>query len=125
MLTNFVTNAVKYSPGNICLSAALDDTGDEVLLTVSDEGDGVSPDFVAHLFERFTQAEQTDGARTGAGFGLYLCRLLAEANHGQVWYEDVVPHGSRFVLRLPCVQRSAQTAGSLNLMNGEPSPLST
>ncbi|GGM97001.1 hypothetical protein GCM10010109_00620 [Actinoplanes campanulatus] len=121
VLTNFVTNAVKYSPGDIRLSAALDDTGNDILFAVSDEGDGVPPDFVAHLFDRFTQVGQT-GPRTGAGFGLYLSKLLAEANHGQVWYEAVVPHGSRFVLRLPRAQQSSQTAASLDLMNGEPPP---
>jgi signal transduction histidine kinase len=104
VLTNFVTNAVKYSPGAIHLAASLDVTGTEVRFAVSDEGKGVPPDFVEHLFDRFTQAEQSGGARTGAGFGLYLSKLLAEANHGQVWYEDVVPHGGRFVLSLPCAR---------------------
>jgi signal transduction histidine kinase len=119
VLTNFITNAVKYSPGDIQVSAVLADTGDEVLFAVSDEGNGVPPDFVAHLFDRFTQAERSGGARTGAGFGLYLSRLLAEANQGQVWYEDVVPHGSRFVLCLPRAQRSPETATSLGLVEGE------
>ncbi|GIE89037.1 Signal transduction histidine kinase [Actinoplanes regularis] len=118
VLTNFVTNAVKYSPGGIHMSASLDDMGNEVLFAVSDEGNGVPPDFVAHLFDRFTQAEQSGGARTGAGFGLYLSKLLAEANQGQVWYEDVVPHGSRFVLRLPRAQRSPQAADSLDSVDG-------
>ncbi|MCU7724180.1 MASE4 domain-containing protein [Actinoplanes sp. KI2] len=112
VLTNFVTNAVKYSPGDIHMSAALDDTGQEVLFAVSDEGNGVPPEFVAHLFDRFTQAEQPGAVRTGAGFGLYLSKLLAEANAGKVWYEDVVPHGGRFVLCLPSAQRSARTVAS-------------
>jgi hypothetical protein len=109
---------VKYSPGDIHLSAALDDTGNQILFTVSDEGNGVPPDFVAHLFDRFTQAGQT-GPRTGAGFGLYLSKLLAEANNGQVWYENVVPHGSRFMLRLPRSQRSPQTAAPLDPVDGD------
>ncbi|WP_328475312.1 ATP-binding protein [Actinoplanes sp. NBC_00393] len=118
VLTNFITNAVKYSPGDIHVSAGLDGVGNDVLFTVTDEGNGVPPDFVEHLFDRFTQADQS-GARTGAGFGLYLSRLLAEANHGRVWYEDVVPHGSRFVLCLPCVPRKPETAPSLNLVDRE------
>lgn len=105
VLTNFITNAVKYSAGDIVVSAALDGTGATVRFAVTDEGNGVPPDFVEHLFDRFTQAGQPGGERTGAGFGLYLSRLLAEANHGQIWYESVVPHGSRFLLRLPCAQR--------------------
>ncbi|MEU4563172.1 ATP-binding protein [Actinoplanes sp. NPDC023936] len=115
VLTNFITNAVKYSPGGIHVSAALDSVGAEVRFAVTDEGNGVPPDFVEHLFDRFTQAEQPGEARTGAGFGLYLSRLLAEANHGQVWYEAVVPHGSRFLLRLPCAQRHP----SLRLVDGD------
>ncbi|MEU8241257.1 ATP-binding protein [Actinoplanes missouriensis] len=105
VLTNFITNAVKYSAGDIVVSAALDSAGATVRFAVTDEGNGVPPDFVEHLFDRFTQAGQPGGERTGAGFGLYLSRLLAEANHGQIWYESVVPHGSRFLLRLPCAQR--------------------
>ncbi|GAB1692845.1 sensor histidine kinase [Krasilnikovia sp. M28-CT-15] len=115
VLTNFVTNAIKYSPGNINLSATLDNTGDNILLAVTDEGNGVPPDFVAHLFDRFTQADRPSPAQTGAGFGLYLCRLLAEANNGRVWYEDADPHGSRFILRLPHAPPTpvAETAQSL------------
>ncbi|SNR77821.1 Signal transduction histidine kinase [Actinoplanes regularis] len=118
VLTNFVTNAVKYSPGEIHVSADVDDTGDGVLFTVSDEGNGVPPDFVAHLFDRFAQAERSGGARTGVGFGLYLSKLLAEANRGQVWYEDVVPHGGRFVLRLPRARPGSGTAASRDPVDG-------
>jgi signal transduction histidine kinase len=119
VLTNFVTNAVKYSPGDIHVSVALDDTGNEVLFAVTDEGNGVPPDFVEHLFDRFTQAERAGAGRTSAGFGLYLSKLLAEANQGQVWYEDVVPHGSRFVLRLPRAHRGPETTASRDLIDGE------
>jgi signal transduction histidine kinase len=112
VLTNFVTNAVKYSPGDIHVAATLADTGKDVLFTVTDEGNGVPPEFVAHLFDRFTQAEQTGAAEAGAGFGLYLSKLLAEANRGRVWYEDVVPHGGRFVLRLPSAQHSPHAVAS-------------
>ncbi|GAA0448212.1 hypothetical protein GCM10009531_44350 [Actinoplanes capillaceus] len=112
VLTNFVTNAVKYSPGDIHVSATLDNADGQVLFAVTDEGDGVPPDFVEHLFDRFTQADRSGGERTGAGFGLYLARLLAEANHGRVWYEDAVPHGSRFVLSLPHARHSPQTRGA-------------
>ncbi|GAA0440243.1 hypothetical protein Aca07nite_47840 [Actinoplanes capillaceus] len=118
ILTNFVTNAVKYSPGDIRISADLDDNGNEILIAVSDEGNGVPPEFVAHLFDRFTQAEQPSGERTGAGFGLYLSKLLAEANQGRVWYEDVVPHGGRFMLVLPRARRTPQTAASRNSVDG-------
>ncbi|WP_433796381.1 sensor histidine kinase [Actinoplanes sp. CA-252034] len=114
VLTNFVTNAVKYSPGSIHISAALDDTGGKVLFAVSDEGNGVPPAFVAHLFDRFTQDEQAGALRKGAGFGLYLSKLLADVNQGRLWYEDVVPHGSRFVLCLPRAQRGPETAASPN-----------
>jgi signal transduction histidine kinase len=100
ILTNFVTNAIKYSPGQIRLTAALDESGANVLLAVSDEGTGVPPTFVATLFDRFTQAGDHGSARASAGFGLYLTRLLAEANQGRVWYEPMIPHGSRFVLSL-------------------------
>ncbi|MBO3741501.1 sensor histidine kinase, partial [Actinoplanes flavus] len=122
VLANFVTNAVKYSPGAIHISATLDDTGARVLLAVSDEGEGVPPDFVAHLFDRFAQADRAGAARTGAGFGLYLSRLLADANHGDIWYEAVVPHGSRFVLALPSAPRSPEATTPVEGGGGPPPP---
>ncbi|GIE78676.1 hypothetical protein Aph02nite_46260 [Actinoplanes philippinensis] len=118
VLINFVTNAVKYSPGAVHVSATLNDTGTMVLFAVSDEGNGVPPDFVAHLFDRFTQADGAGAARTGAGFGLYLSRLLTEANHGALWYEAVVPHGSRFVLALPSAPGGAPAMARLAHADG-------
>ncbi|GAA4604502.1 signal transduction histidine kinase [Actinoplanes octamycinicus] len=119
VLTNFVTNAIKYSPGDIHVSVTLDDTGDDILFAVTDEGNGVPPPFVEHLFDRFSQADRSGGTRNSAGFGLYLSRLLAEANHGQVWYEAEVPHGSRFVLSLPRAHRAPETATAPGLVGGE------
>jgi signal transduction histidine kinase len=66
---------------------------------VEDRGDGVPPQFVPELFERFTRG---GGERVGgAGLGLAIARSYARAHDGDLVYEDADPHGARFQLVLP------------------------
>jgi signal transduction histidine kinase len=73
-----------------------------VEVVVSDAGEGVPPEFVPHLFERFSRAASgVAPTRTGTGLGLYIVRELVEANGGTIRYEPNRPNGSRFVVELP------------------------
>lgn len=73
-----------------------------ISVTVRDTGDGIAPDELGHVFQRFYRS---DGAReldpSGAGLGLALVRELAEAMNGSVSAESEPGSGSRFTLRLP------------------------
>jgi signal transduction histidine kinase len=103
IIVNYAENAGKYGATPIVVTAAATDTGVE--LRVRDHGDGVEPDFVPSLFERFSQASVgTQRTATGVGLGLSIVRTLAEANGGDVWHEPTSP-GAVFVVRLPSGRR--------------------
>ncbi len=81
VLSNLVTNAVKYGGGAIEIAGCHD--GDETLLAVSDHGPGVPRSFVPDLFERFSRSEGArQGRQKGSGLGLYIVRDLLALNGG-------------------------------------------
>jgi heavy metal sensor kinase len=101
-LRNLVDNAIKYSPpgGEVHLMTWSRDG--EAGVTVADEGPGLPPEAVAHVFDRFYR---TDGARRrgsgGSGLGLAICREVALAHGGRVWVESEQGTGSRFSIAVP------------------------
>jgi signal transduction histidine kinase len=96
MLSNYVSNALKYGRPPVRIEARERDGWIE--LTVTDRGPGVPPEFVLRLFEKFAQAQGTEG---GTGLGLSIVRGLARAQGGEAWYEPAEPQGATFGLRLP------------------------
>lgn len=86
---NLLTNAIKFTPegGNIWLNAA--DTGEDICVTVRDDGVGISPDFLPHLFDRFSQEDtSTTRDHSGLGLGLFLVRHLVDLHGGRVKAES-------------------------------------
>lgn len=104
VLTNLLTNAIKYSPEGgvirIHLLPCQQDT--HLLLSVQDQGIGIPLAQQAQIFGRFTRAEN---ARLqgigGTGLGLYLCRELIEQHQGRIWFESSEGKGSTFFFTLP------------------------
>jgi signal transduction histidine kinase len=99
IVTNFLTNALKYGRTPIQVEAAVSDGTVEV--RVRDQGEGVPEDFVPRLFEKFAQAPGVAQAHRGTGLGLSIVRGLARAQGGDAWYEPNEPRGSCFGVRLP------------------------
>ena len=100
VLTNFISNALKYGQPPVRVTGRAVD--DEVEICVSDEGAGVPDDFVPLLFEKFSQASRGPSRTAGGtGLGLAIVHRLVQAQSGRVWYEPGEPKGSRFCLRLP------------------------
>ena len=94
---NLVANALRYGSPPVQVNAIHSDR--HLRVFVEDRGEGVPPQFVPELFERFTR-----GARArvgGAGLGLAIARSYARAHNGDLVYEDAEPHGARFQLVLP------------------------
>ncbi len=102
ILTNLVSNAIKYSPkgGVVAVGARRQD--DECVVHVRDQGVGMTQEQVSHLFGRYQRMERDaiKGIR-GTGLGLYLVRALAEAHGGRVWVESEPGEGSTFFFALP------------------------
>ena len=100
-IANLLENAIKYSaPGSeIRLAVQEDDT--EVLIKVSDHGEGVDPEDLPHIFERFRQANGHGRTRTSVGLGLYIVRSLVTAHGGRVWADSTLGEGTTFTIALP------------------------
>lgn len=98
---NLVTNALRYGRTPISVRATQNDR--HFRLSVEDHGDGVAASFVPKLFDRFTRDERGDSVN-GSGLGLSIAQAYAQAHGGQVFYEDVAPHGARFQLVLPATR---------------------
>jgi PAS domain S-box-containing protein len=99
IVTNYLTNALKYGRAPIRIEAAASNRAVEV--RVRDQGEGVPKDFVPRLFERFAQAPGVAEAHRGTGLGLSIVRGLAKAQGGEAWYEPNEPRGACFGVRLP------------------------
>jgi signal transduction histidine kinase len=99
---NLLTNAIKYSPagGPVRISATKDNG--MAVITVSDQGVGIPPEEHSRIFERFYRIDnRLRREQQGFGLGLYLARAIVEAQHGQIWVESRVNHGSRFSFSVP------------------------
>jgi len=94
---NLIGNALTYGEPPVLVRGRRRDGS--FRLSVEDRGPGVEPDFVPHLFERFTRADPAK--RVGAGLGLAIARGFAETVGAELAYEPAEPHGARFVLVLP------------------------
>ena len=100
ILGNLLGNATRYGDGLIVVEARTAPDGLEV--RVRDNGPGVPPEFVPHLFEPFTRASDAVHAGVrGSGLGLAIVRGLARAHGGDAWYEPDHPDGCCFAVRLP------------------------
>lgn len=101
ILSNLVRNAIRHTPegGIVVLSARRD--GDRVAICVADTGEGISPEDLPHLFERFYRADPSRTRETGgSGLGLAIVRELVELMGGSVSVESTPGEGSRFTVSL-------------------------
>jgi signal transduction histidine kinase len=102
VLTNLVSNAVKYSPegGTVWVGGRMDQTG--ATIYVADQGIGIPAEEQDRIFERFHRVESGLHRSTeGAGLGLYLVKAIVEAHGGRVWVESAPSRGSIFMFTLP------------------------
>jgi PAS domain S-box-containing protein len=103
VLWNILSNAVKFTPGGGRVEVELRREGAQAFVRVCDTGQGIAPEFLPHVFDRFRQADMgTTRQHGGLGLGLAIVRHLVELHGGEVTAESPGPnHGSTFTLRLP------------------------
>jgi signal transduction histidine kinase len=105
IVSNLVTNALRYGSPPVFVNATHTDR--HLRVAVEDRGEGVPPQFVPDLFERFTRASGREHERArGTGLGLAIARSYARAHDGDLVYEEAEPHGARFQVVLPTKQPS-------------------
>jgi PAS domain S-box-containing protein len=119
VFSNLLTNAAKYTPPRGHLSVQAHREGDEVLVTVRDDGIGIEADLLPRVFDLFVQgARGIDRSEGGLGLGLALVRTLTELHGGQVSaFSDGRGQGSEFTVSLPSIpappaQAPAQTTSA-------------
>src|SRR5580698_4156066 len=102
-LNNLISNAIKFSPpgSEIHLTARnLDE--DEALIEVRDQGQGIAPEKLEHIFERFQQGDASDSrAIGGTGLGLAICRSIINQHGGRIWATSTPDQGTTFHFTLP------------------------
>lgn len=103
LVSNLVSNAVKFTPERGTVEITLQQHAERVQLQVKDNGVGISPEFLPHVFDRFTQADTSAARRAGGlGIGLALVRHIALLHGGQVRAESAgVGRGASFTVDLP------------------------
>jgi signal transduction histidine kinase/ActR/RegA family two-component response regulator len=103
VLWNLLSNAVKFTPPRGQISVSLGLASSEALVTVSDSGAGLAPDFLPFIFDRFRQADQSPTrGHGGLGLGLSIVKHLVELHGGTVRAESAgVGHGATFRVSLP------------------------
>ncbi len=107
VLFNLLDNAHKYGgDGGAAIHARQE--GDQVVISVTDEGAGVKPADLERIFEKFYRGGRTDGRKPGTGLGLSICRGLVEAMGGAIAAQSpaVRRRGTRIVIRLPVADLS-------------------
>jgi signal transduction histidine kinase len=119
VLINLVHNAIKFSPqgGRITVSVhveagewadreSLDTSSSQVMIRVADEGPGIAPEDLPHLFEMFGRRKDPGDIRMGRGLGLHFCRLVVAAHRGKILAENRSSGGAVFSVELPLNQEA-------------------
>ncbi len=102
VMTNLLSNAVKYTQegGHITVTTA--DRGGDGIIVIADDGIGMAPEDIPHIFERFYRTDQSRSRKTGgAGIGLAIVKSIVEAHGGRIGVESALGAGARFTVSLP------------------------
>ncbi len=106
IFTNLLTNAVKFSPNASTVKVNIKESDGEVMVEVTDEGIGITPNFLPMVFERFRQDVSSGNDASGLGLGLAIVRNLVEMHNGSVAvFSEGENKGAKFVVTLPMSER--------------------
>ena len=105
VVSNLLSNALSHTPdgGQVTVMAAIaSDAQDVIEVVVADTGEGIAPQDLPHVFDRFWRADRSRSRETGgSGLGLAIARSLVEFHGGRIWVESTPGQGARFTFRLP------------------------
>lgn len=101
VLTNLVTNAVKYAPASPLITIRVTHQENEVRISVVDQGPGIPEDKLPHLFDRYFRVDESGKQVSGLGLGLYISSDIVERHGGKIGVESKLGEGSTFWFTLP------------------------
>lgn len=104
VMLNLLSNARKYSPKDSYITVRIERQRNEACISVKDQGVGISPEKLEHIFERFYRVPEVDaqtGSSGGVGLGLYIAKRILEQHGGRITASSVPDQGSTFTIYLP------------------------
>lgn len=105
VVCNYVTNALKYSPGDQPVEVRMETARGDARVCVCDHGAGIAPEDQRHIWERFYRTNGYNGySAEGLGVGLFICRQLVEQMGGKVGVESAPGEGSTFWFSIPLAE---------------------
>jgi PAS domain S-box-containing protein len=101
VLSNLISNAIKYSPNGGEINIRGQVHPQQVVICISDQGPGIAAGDIPYIFDRFYRATEASRTTKGAGLGLYLARAVVEAHGGRIWVDSKAGKGARICFSLP------------------------
>lgn len=101
VLENLISNAVKYSPKGRRIIVRGESVREGLCVTVQDQGNGMTGEQVARIFDKFYRADASDTAVGGLGLGMSIARQIVEAHNGRIWVESTPGEGTKASFILP------------------------
>jgi signal transduction histidine kinase len=102
VLFNLLSNAMKFSESGAPIEVSVAQADGEIEVAVQDRGIGIPPEEQGRVFEKFARVDQPGAPKAeGTGLGLYICKLMVEAQGGRLWLESDPDRGSRFTFTVP------------------------
>ncbi len=122
VLNNLLANAATHSPESSAIGVTATHSGVHVAISVSDEGRGVPPDRLPHLFRKRARGGDGDPGFGGNGLGLVICKGLVEAHGGRIWAESGgLGRGTRFTFTVPVTEEPGRGADAAVPSRSRPS----
>jgi signal transduction histidine kinase len=114
-ISNLIDNAIKYTPNGRSVEVIVRRVDEHVILSVKDNGLGISPEHQQLLFERHVRIPRREHKRVkGSGLGLFIVRSVARRHGGDAWVESVEDEGSTFCISIPLDDASSIVPGASN-----------
>jgi two-component system OmpR family sensor kinase len=115
ILRNLLVNALRHTPSEGTVEVTASQTATEVQVAIADTGEGIAPENLAHIFDRFWRADRSRARDSqwagGSGLGLSVAQSLVEAQGGRIWAESKLGKGSTFYFALPLWSDKPSSAG--------------
>lgn len=113
VLENLFHNAIKYAPGSDVWVKIKEQDG-EITLTIEDHGPGIPQRYLPFVFERFFRNPDASPNIHGTGLGLFICKKIIQAHHGNIQVNSIQGKGTTFIIRLPLHQPKGGDFGELS-----------